>query len=75
MLEGPSGKNDALRGEICYGAKIHIEGMDLAVDPCLPHSPGNELGILGSEIKNQNFLRIKIIFHAFTPPGNWELPW
>ena len=41
-------------------ARVMSTGVDFAVDLKLPHPPGNELGVLGAEIQDQDFLFMRI---------------
>jgi hypothetical protein len=34
--------------------RIQVPGVDFAIDPGLAHPPGDELGVLGAEIEDQN---------------------
>ena len=33
----------------------HVVRMQFAVDAGFPHAPGNELGVLGTEVEDENF--------------------
>ncbi len=34
----------------------HVPGMQFAIDMCLAHAAGDKLGVLGTEIEDEDFL-------------------
>jgi len=54
-----------------------VEGMNLAIDVTLPHPPGNELGVLGTEVEDEDTVLMKRVDrHDIVPwqgtPTKWE---
>ena len=41
--------------------RLHIPGMDLAVDADLAHPARNQLGVLGTEIQDQDAVGVDVI--------------
>src|SRR5690554_1391437 len=64
---GAAGENDALGREGADGLGLHVPGMNLAVDAYLPHPPGNQLGVLGTEIQNQDAVCVNIMLSHGMP--------
>ena len=62
---GAAGKNDALGREFLDFRQRHHKGVDFAIDLELPHPPGDELGVLGAEIQDQDFLFVGIDHISF----------
>src|SRR6185369_17696051 len=45
----------------CKGAdrgKIHVKGVQFAIDVGFPDPAGDQLGVLGTEVENQDFLAV-----------------
>jgi len=63
---GPAGKDDAARCEGPDRLQLHIEGMQFAIDMGFAHPPGNELGILGTEIEDQYLFAVNILGHGIS---------
>ena len=57
---GPAGEDDPLGREGLDRRQLHVEGMQLAVDVGLAHPPGDQLGVLGAEIENEDFFLVDI---------------
>ncbi len=56
-----TGQDDAAR---CKGVDVlgtHVPGVDLAVNTDLTHPAGDELGVLGAEVQNQDAVRMDIL--------------
>jgi hypothetical protein len=57
--------------------QVHVKGVQLAIDMCLAHSTGNQLGVLGTKIEDQDLLAVDVwhcqFFHngtrIITPPA------
>ncbi len=58
---GAAGKDDTPGSEVPDSLQVHVEGMQFAVDMCLPHPPGNELGVLGAEVENEDFFAVYVV--------------
>ncbi len=76
----PAGEDHAPGSELADGRVVHVPGVDLAVDPRLAHPPGNQLGVLGTEVEDQDPVLVDVGAHARVPGrvsryGNWVLPW
>ena len=56
----PAGEDDPLRRKGLDRRQLHVEGMQLAVDVRFAHPPGNELGVLGAEIEDQDFFLVDV---------------
>ena len=68
-----AGEDDALG---CKGAHIgvaHIPGMDLAVDAQLAHAARDELGVLRTEVEDQDLVGVDV--RHVTKSGNSAAPW
>ena len=55
-----AGEDDAPRRERGQLRGIDVEGTDLAVHPCLAHAAGDELRVLGTEIEDQDPIRVDV---------------
>ena len=64
---GAAGEDDAARARRrgCLGRSMS-QGMDLAIDPGLAHAPGDELGVLGAEVQDQDTTGRQIAPDGFT---------
>ena len=51
-----TGKNNSKRREFPDEIIADVKGMQFAIDAHLPHPAGNELGVLGTEIENEDFV-------------------
>jgi hypothetical protein len=67
---GATGQDDAPGGKLPDLVQGHEVGMNLAIDMHLPDAPGNELGILGPEIQNEDLVTMGINHGRFTFVGN-----
>ena len=68
---GPAGENDAAGMEHADLALLHIPGMDFAIDAGLAHTPCDQLGVLGTEIQNQDpvGMNVAVCVHGRRWPG------
>ena len=57
---GSTGEDEAPGGKLPDAGHRQIEGVNFAVDLEFPHPPGNELGILGAEVQDQDFFFMRI---------------
>jgi hypothetical protein len=55
-----AGENDPARRKLADQRRIHVPGMQLAVDAGLAHAPGNELRVLGAEVEDQEAVGMNI---------------
>jgi hypothetical protein len=53
---GATGEDHALRAETAHELVGHVEGMQLAVHLLLAHAARDELGDLGAEVEDEDFL-------------------
>ena len=51
-----AGKNNAGRFEVADELVVHVPGVQFAVNVGLAHAAGNQLGVLGTEVENEDFL-------------------
>ena len=56
-----TGENDAARGEGANGGVVHVERVDLAIHADLAHAAGDQLGVLGTEIQNQDAVGVNVM--------------
>src|SRR5210317_1317358 len=67
----PPGKDDP-RGIECLDlSQAHIKRMQLAVDMRFTHPSGNQLGVLRSEVEDQNLFRMDIHINRGLGAGDW----
>jgi hypothetical protein len=52
---GPARQNDAFRLERADELVSHIVGVQFAIDAGFPDAPGDELGVLGTEVEDEYF--------------------
>src|SRR5690606_32811284 len=57
---GAAGEDDSLRIERAHGVIAGIPGMDLAIDAELAHAARDELGVLRSEVEDQDAVRVDV---------------
>src|SRR5690606_32659964 len=57
---GAAGENDSLRIERAHGVIAGIPGMDLAIDAELAHAAREELGVLRSEVEDQDAVGVDV---------------
>src|SRR5690606_41932116 len=60
---GAAGQDNAFRikgPDFLFG---HIKCTDFAIHPDLPNPTGNQLGILGAEIQNENSMSVNVLGH------------
>ena len=62
-----AGENYAPGVELADLVFSHVKGADFTVHTHFPHAAGNELGVLGTEIENKDFLGVNIGAHR----GSW----
>src|SRR4030067_2180946 len=58
-------KDDPLRSQRPNSFQSHLIGMNLTVNLALPYSSGNQLGVLRTEIENEDFIKTGISLHTF----------
>src|SRR2546425_1011671 len=63
-----AGEDHAARAELAHESVADIAGVDLAVHACFAHAAGDELGVLGAEIEDEDFLVLTRAGH-FPPPS------
>ena len=51
---GSAGEDDPLRRERGERGRVDVVGADLGIDARLAHPAGDELGVLGPKVQNQN---------------------
>ncbi|MCY1440703.1 hypothetical protein D9M71_569880 [compost metagenome] len=56
-----TGEDDAARGEGADGRVVHVERMDLAVHTDLAHAAGDQLGVLGAEVQDQDPVGVNVV--------------
>ena len=56
----PTGEHDALRREGADLGERHRAGVDLAVDVQLANPAGDELGVLGAEVQDEDFFCVDV---------------
>ncbi|MCY1439086.1 hypothetical protein D9M71_553070 [compost metagenome] len=59
-----TGKDDAARGEGADRLVTHVERVDLAVHADLAHAAGDQLGVLGTEIEDQDSVGVNVLGHG-----------
>src|SRR5690554_1864108 len=59
-----TGQNDAFGIELGEFFVCDIKGLDLAVNPDFPNATGDQLGVLGTEIKNQDTVVVNVLSHG-----------
>ncbi len=65
---GPAGQHDAAQRALPNRIQRDVEGHDLAVDTALADPAGDQLGILGTEIQDQDF----VAWLHVIAPGGWR---
>ncbi len=65
-----TGKNDALGRKLADFLGGHVEGTDFTVHADFPHPAGDQLGVLGTEVQNQDALGMDIL-HGSLSAGAW----
>ncbi|MDT4862520.1 hypothetical protein FQZ97_971790 [compost metagenome] len=62
-----TGEDDAARGEGADRLVVHVERMDLAVHTDFAHAAGDQLGVLGTEVEDQDAVGVDILMGHFLP--------
>ncbi len=57
---GSAGEDDAAGAEGADGVRVHVVGVQLAVDPRLAHPAGDELGVLGPEVEDEDAVGVDV---------------
>ena len=57
----PAGEDDPGRRKGANLRHRHIEGMKLAIDVGFTHPPGDELGVLGTEIEDKDLFAMDVV--------------
>ena len=65
----PAGEDYPGRREVAHELRSHVEGVDLAVDALLPHTPRDEHRVLRPEVQDED-----LSVQCPTPPGSSGLP-
>ncbi|CRM87606.1 hypothetical protein [Pseudomonas sp. 22 E 5] len=60
---GATGKDDAFRGEFADRFVIHVERVQFAVHADFTHAAGDQLGVLGTEVEDQNAVGVNVEGH------------
>ena len=60
---GAAGEDDAARVEFADRFIVHVERVQLAVHADLAHAAGNQLGVLGTEIEDQDAVSVNVEGH------------
>src|SRR5690606_22243308 len=70
---GATGEDDAPGLEFADRLQRHIERVDLAVDTDLADAPGDQLGVLGAEVEDQDLVGVDIVAHGvfWLPVDGW----
>lgn len=61
---GTAGEDDAARREGDDRLVAHVEGMDFAIHADLAHAAGDQLGVLGAEIEDQDTVGVNVLGHG-----------
>ncbi|MNN44943.1 hypothetical protein D3C81_1592530 [compost metagenome] len=56
-----AGEDDAARGKGADGVVAHVERVDFAVHADLAHTAGDQLGVLGTEVQDQDPVSVNIL--------------
>ena len=56
----PAGQYDGFGVETPDRRLVQVEGIDLVVDACLADAPGYQLGVLRTEVEDQDFVTVDI---------------
>ncbi|MCY1422568.1 hypothetical protein D9M71_382550 [compost metagenome] len=59
-----AGEDDAARGKGANGVVAHVERVDFAVHADLAHAAGDQLGVLGTEIEDQDSVGVNVLGHG-----------
>ena len=60
---GAARENDTFGIELFQFLIGNIKGLDLTIDPNFPNAARDELGVLGTEIENQNTVVVDVMGH------------
>src|SRR3989338_7656407 len=72
---GSPGKNNTLGMKTFYFFKGGETGINLTINIRLANPAGDELGVLGTEIEDEDLVHRNLLKHSLTLSGNWGLPW
>ncbi len=61
---GTAGEDDAFGSEFADRFVVHVERMQFAVDPDFTHAAGDQLGVLGTEVEDQNAVGVNVEGHG-----------
>ena len=61
---GAAGRNDAFWSEFANRFVIHVERMQFAVHADFTHAAGDQLGVLGTEVEDQDAVGVNVEGHG-----------
>src|ERR1700712_3104187 len=61
---GATGEDDAFRGKFANRFVVHVERVQLAVHTDLTHAAGDQLGVLGTEVEDQDAVGVNVEGHG-----------
>ena len=65
-----AGEDDAARREVANELDGRVERMDFAVDTGLADAASDQLGVLGTEVDDQQALDVQIVGHLVSCPAS-----
>lgn len=60
---GTAGEDDAFGSELANRFVIHVERVQFAVHADFTHAAGNQLGVLGTEVEDQDAVSVNVEGH------------
>ncbi|MNE22173.1 hypothetical protein D3C80_1153660 [compost metagenome] len=60
---GTAGEDDAARGEFANRFIVHVERVQFAVHADFAHAAGDQLGVLGTEVEDQDAVSVNVEGH------------
>jgi len=68
---GATGKDDPAWGEGADVLFAHVPGVQFAIDPELAHAAGDQLGVLGTEVEDQDAVGVDVRGSHFLHLDKW----
>jgi len=60
-----AGEDDAARRELADVGFVAVPGVDFAIDADFPDAAGDELGVLGTEVQDEDFLGMDVLHGGY----------